>query len=63
MSKFRIRWFHHKKVEAIHHEQGGATHSMEEATKAVQLETDSSWLNESPYKVELELLRMGNDLR
>ena len=36
---------------------------LEEATKAVQLETHSSWQNESPYKEELELLRVGNNLR
>ena len=36
---------------------------LEEEAKVVQVETDSSWQNESPFKEELELLRMGNDLR
>ena len=36
---------------------------MEEATKAVRLETGGSRQNESPYKEELALLREGNDLR
>ena len=30
---------------------------LDEATKSVQVETDSSWQNESPYKEELELLQ------
>ena len=29
----------------------------------MQLDTDSSWKNESPCKEKLELLRMGNDPR
>ena len=28
----------------------------------MQLETSSSWQNESPYKEELELLRVSNDM-
>ena len=36
---------------------------LEEAAIAVQLETDSSWQNESFFKDELDLLRMGSDLR
>ena len=40
-----------------------AEHVLEEATKAVQLEIDSSWQTESPSKEELELLRAGSDQR
>ena len=56
MGCFRVRWlrFTIKKRWAKH---------LLEAAKAVQLETDSSWQNESPYEGELELLRMGSDLR
>ena len=36
---------------------------LEEATKAVKLETSSSWQHESPYKEELELLRVSGDVR
>ena len=43
--------------------KGWAKHLLEQAAKAVQLETDSSWQNESPHEGELELLRMGSDLR
>ena len=39
-----------------------AKHLLEEAMKAVQLERNSSWHNESPYE-ELELLRVSIDLR
>ena len=36
---------------------------VEDATKEVQLETSSSWQNESPNNEELELLRLRNDPR
>ena len=36
---------------------------LEEATKAVPLETTRSWQTESPYIEELELLRASSDLR
>ena len=44
-------------------EKRWAKQLLEEAAKAAQLETDSSWQHESPLKEELELLRMGSDLR
>ena len=44
-------------------EKRWANQLSEEAAKAVQLETDSSWQHESPLKEELELLRLGSDLR
>ena len=36
---------------------------LDEATKAVQLEASGSWQNESPYKEELERLRVSSDMR
>ena len=39
-----------------------AKHLLEEATKAVQLESRSSWQNESPYEKELERLGASSDL-
>ena len=44
-------------------EKERAKHLLEEAAKAVQLETDSSRQNESPDKEEIELLRVIGDLR
>ena len=60
---FRARWIPPKNVGTIHHQQGWAKHFLEETAKAVQPETDSSWQHGSPFKEELQLLRMGNDLR
>ena len=39
-----------------------AKHLLEEATKAVQLESTSSCQNESPYEKELERLGVSSDL-
>ena len=61
MGCFRVRCYHQENVGASHHQKGCAKHLLEEASKAVQLETDSSWQHES-YEEELELSRMGNDL-
>ena len=52
-----------KKTGAIRDKKEWAQQLLEEAAIAVQPETDSSWQNESFFKEELDLLRMGNDLR
>ena len=40
-----------------------ANNLLEEATNAVQLEACGGWQHESPYKEDLELLRVSGDLR
>ena len=61
--RFGVGWIPPTNVGAIHDQKGWAKLLLEEATKAVQLETSSSWQHESPFREELELLREGSDLR
>ena len=60
---FEARDFVKRMWERIAVKELGARTLLEEATKAVQLETGSSWPLESPCKEELELLRMSGDMR
>ena len=49
--------FDNKRWEHFTIKRRWAKHLLDEATKSVQVETDSSWHNESPCKEELELLQ------
>ena len=47
----------------LDNKKGWAKHLLDEAATAVQVETESTWHNGSPYMEEVELLREGSELR
>ena len=63
VERLRSGWIPPPSVGAIHSKEVWARQLPEEAAKALQLGTNISWQNESPYKEEVVLLREVGDLR